>query len=90
MEKLESAIVPPEIQTEGFVVFENSPDTQRFGLKENLRNFGNISITMSSFDSRHPDESRTVTKEVHFEPGQSQSINMEMPEMKFEMPNMRM
>jgi len=86
IEELEKAVVPPEIHTEGFVVFANSPDTQRFSFSGNLKNFGNISITVSSFDSRHPEEANTVHKSFDLTPGQA--LNMEMPEM--EMPEVEM
>lgn len=40
--------MPPSFQTEGFVVFENSPDITRFSFKSNLANFDQISVTINS------------------------------------------
>ena len=54
--------VLPEIHTQGFVVFANSPDTSRFQFASNLKNFGNIQISFSSFNSEHPDQNQSFHK----------------------------
>ena len=90
--------VLPEIHTQGFVVFANSPDTSRFQFASNLKNFGNIQISFSSFNSEHPDQNQSFHKEFRFggEPAEEQQeileevapIDMRMPDMFARMPPM--
>ena len=62
----EDIMSSPEIHNSGFVVFANSPDTSRFQFASNLKNFGNMEISFSSFDSRHPDQNKSFHKEFKF------------------------